>query len=80
MPSVPAGGQAYIPLPDDAYQLSGLEVTIPKGTLQAAIPITVFPDKLSSTEKYMLAFRIKETQGYAIASNYKTMLFTMVVQ
>ncbi|MFT3701311.1 MAG: DUF1735 domain-containing protein [Agriterribacter sp.] len=79
-PTTPAGGQAYIGLPDDAFQLQSLELTIPKGSLQAGIPVTVFPGMLTTTEKYMLAFSIADANGYTIASNFGTMIFTIVVQ
>lgn len=74
------GWQDYILLPASAYQLPNLQLTIPAGSQQAILPITVYPDKMISGEKYILPFTIIGAESSTIAANYKTMIYTVMVQ
>ena len=76
------GGGGPLPiyelLPDSCYRIESLQLTIPKGTRQAYLPIVIFPDKINSGIYYMLAFTITDAQGEMVASNFKSMLFPML--
>lgn len=70
-------GTAYQPLPADCFQVGALELTIPAGQQQAAIPITLFPDKISGATDYILAYTMTAADGQTIASNQKSIVFTL---
>jgi hypothetical protein len=70
----------YELLPETHYAVSSLKLTIPAGTLQASVPITLFPDKIRGVQNFIIAFSIKNAGGLPVASNYKTMIFTLLGQ
>ncbi|WP_346316508.1 DUF1735 domain-containing protein [Chitinophaga sp. YIM B06452] len=70
-------GTAYRLLPANCYQSGALEVTIPAGTQQAVIPITVLPANIDPQYDYILPFTILSAEGSTIASNFKSMIFTL---
>lgn len=68
---------AYKPLPADAYTMSSLQVVIPAGSQTGTLPITVIPDKIKGTTKYMIAFTVDNAEGILIAENYRSMIFNL---
>lgn len=70
-------GMSYQLLPADAYELPSLQLTILAGEKQLAIPVTVFPEKISGEQNYFIAFTIDSTDSEIIAANAKTMIFTL---
>lgn len=70
-------GTAYRLLPANCYQVSALETTISAGEQQAVIPITVLPANIDPQYDYILPFTILSADGNTIASNLKSMIFTL---
>lgn len=70
-------GTAYRLLPASCYQVSALEVTIPAGVQQAAIPINLLPANIDPQYDYILPFTILSAEGNTIAANFKSMIFTL---
>jgi hypothetical protein len=70
-------GTNYQLLPDNCYQAIPLELTIPAGSQQAAIPITLYPARINGSQDYIIAYTIKTAEGQTIASNQKSMVFTL---
>jgi uncharacterized protein DUF1735 len=73
-------GLSYTFLPDSCYQVGSLDLTIPAGTQQAEIPITLFPAKIGGYQNYLLGFTITDGGGFTIGSNEKSMIFTLSAQ
>lgn len=71
---------SYIFMPDSCYEVSSFEVTIPAGSRQAWFPVKLFPNKMNTTTSYMLAFSIGDAAGIPIATNFKSMVFPVMVQ
>lgn len=70
----------YTALPDSAFQLPSLQLTIPAGSRQALIPITIYPNKMGMWQGYILAFTITDAEGNKIGSNFKSMVYSMTAQ
>jgi hypothetical protein len=70
-------GTAYRLLPANCYQVNALEATIPAGEQQAVIPITVLHANIDPQYDYILPFTILSADGNTIASNLKSMIFTL---
>jgi hypothetical protein len=70
-------GTAYQPLPDNCFQVTTLDLTIPAGQQQATIPITLYPARISGSQDYIIAYTIKMAEGQTIASNQKSIVFTL---
>ena len=69
-------GMNYKSLPADAYEVQGLELTIPDGEKQGFIPITIKPEKFNGVDDYLIAYKIVEA-GIPVAANAKTIVFTL---
>ena len=69
-------GTNYQELPEDAFTVSSLELTIPAGQKQGFIPVTIFPDKFNGLDDYLIAYKISEA-GIPVASNARTIVFTL---
>lgn len=69
-------GTAYRLLPANCYQ-AALEVTIPAGTQQVAIPVTVIPANMDPQYDYILPFTMLSAEGNTIGANFKSMVFTL---
>lgn len=67
----------YKLLPDSCYTVNSLELTIPAGTKQASLPVTLIPSKINGQYDYMLAYTISQAGTSTIASNFKSMIFTL---
>lgn len=70
-------GTGYKALPAAAYNISSYEVTIAAGTQLAFIPITIYPENFNGTDDYLIAFTISAAGEQMIASNAKTIVFTL---
>lgn len=68
----------YALLPENCYALSSNAITIPAGTMNAALPIEIFPGNFSGSDHYIVSFSIKNVTGeYPVAQNFKSMVFTL---
>jgi len=70
-------GMNYKALPAAAYHIDSYEMTISAGTQQAFIPITIYPENFNGTDDYLIAFTISAAGEQTIASNAKTIVFTL---
>jgi len=70
-------GTGYKALPAAAYSISSYDVTIAAGTQQAFIPVTIYPEKFNGNDDYLIAFTISAAGEEMIASNAKTIVFTL---
>jgi len=69
-------GTTYLPLPLDCYELPA-QAIIPAGSQTVILPVKLFPNKISGTKKYIIAFSLTSADGVKIAENFKTMVFTL---
>lgn len=67
-------GMSYQALPVDAYEVSGLELTIPAGEKQGFITVGINPEKFNGVDDYLIAFKISEAD-MPVAANAKTIVF-----
>ncbi|RZM30144.1 MAG: DUF1735 domain-containing protein [Pedobacter sp.] len=67
-------GMNYQALPADAYEVSGLELTIPAGEKQGFITVGINPEKFNGVDDYLIAYKIVEA-GIPVAANAKTIVF-----
>ncbi len=70
-------GTSYKLLPANCYQVASLEVSIPAGSQQAVIPITVLPADIDPQNDYILPFTITTADGQTISANFKSIVFTL---
>jgi hypothetical protein len=70
-------GISYRLLPANCYQMAALEVTIPAGTQQAVIPITILPANIDPQFDYALPFTMQSAEGNTVGANFKSILFTL---
>lgn len=70
-------GTAYQLLPANCYQVASLEVSIPAGSQQAVIPITVLPVNIDPQHDYILPFTMVSADGQTIGANFKSFVFTL---
>ncbi|MEP7322006.1 MAG: DUF1735 domain-containing protein [Saprospiraceae bacterium] len=73
-------GTNYVELSAGAYTLPTLAVVIPAGKLEAKVTIKVFADKVDLTKNNMLAFKIVDAGDQPIASNFRQMVFPVLVK
>lgn len=67
----------YVPLPDSDYTITQAQLTIPAGVMQAALPVTIYPQKFDGTSNYIIAFTITDADGFAISATTKNIVFTI---
>lgn len=67
----------YKVIPSNCWENRNLEVTISAGKLQAVLPITLVPGNMNPADKYIMAFTISSAEGVTVASNFKSMVFTL---
>jgi hypothetical protein len=70
-------GTDYKLLPDSCYTVNSLELTIPANTKQASLPVTLIPSKINGQYDYILAYSISQAGEHAVASNFRSMIFTL---
>jgi hypothetical protein len=70
----------YEVLEDDLYSMASMTVTIPKGSKQVEIPVTVFPDQFDLSVNYALPLRIVSSTSGVISKNFGAALFGTVVK
>lgn len=70
-------GTDYKLLPDSCYTVNSLELMIPAETKQASLPVTLIPSKINGQYDYMLAYSITQAGEHTVASNFKSMIFTL---
>ncbi|QEH40644.1 DUF1735 domain-containing protein [Chitinophaga sp. XS-30] len=70
-------GTAYRLLSADCYEVSSLDLVIPSGAQQAILPITIISEKIDPQYDYILPFTIAAADGNTVASNFKSMIFTL---
>lgn len=70
-------GTSYQLLPANCYQVGALEVTIPAGAKQAALPITLLTANIDPANDYILPFSITSADGNIVAANFKSIVFTL---
>lgn len=70
--------EKYKLFPEDAYEISSMEVTIPKGEEYSnSSTITYEPEKFDMDSNYLLALTITDASGYTINPKVKTMIFSV---
>jgi len=74
-----ANGGVYTIMPADAFNSSGLSVTIPAGQNLVNLVVEVTTTALDPTLSYVLPLTISDASGIQI-SNYKTILFNVTVK
>ncbi|MFM8448705.1 MAG: DUF1735 domain-containing protein [Haliscomenobacter sp.] len=75
-----AFGTNYVELPAAAYKLPGLTVTIPAGTQEVKVPVDLFADKVDLSKNNMIAFKITSAGDQPIASNFRQIVFPVLVK
>lgn len=70
-------GTSYQLLPANCFQAGTLELTIPAGEKQAILPITLVQANIDPANNYILPFTIESAEGYTIAANFKSFVFTL---
>jgi hypothetical protein len=74
-------GTNYVELDSKAYALpASLSVVIPAGKLEAKLTIKVFADKVDLVKNNMLAFKLNDAGGEPISSNFRQMVFPVLVK
>ena len=64
--------------PEDAYEISSLELTIPKGEEYSNYAeLTYNPERFDINTNYLLALTITDASGYTINPNVKTLFFSV---
>ncbi|MBJ7882134.1 discoidin domain-containing protein [Gelidibacter salicanalis] len=70
------GEKLYIPFPSDAYSISTLELTIPKGEEYSNFSTMIYdPEKFDIDNNYLIALSIIDASGYKINPEVKTAIF-----
>lgn len=75
-----AFGTNYTELATAAYKLPGLTVTIPAGSKEVKVPVEVFADKIDLSKNNMIAFRLTDGGGQPVASNFRQIVFPVLVK
>lgn len=75
-----ANQTSYEAMPDSTFSIAATSVTIPAGTREAFIPVTIYPAKIDLTVPYLLSYTISDAQGVTIAENRKTTLVSVLVK
>lgn len=72
------GQKLYKPFPVDAYTISDLKLTIPKGQEYSNTASLVYnPEKFAKDSDYLIAFSIVDASGYAINGKVKTVIYAV---
>ncbi|WP_432221949.1 discoidin domain-containing protein [Flavobacterium sp. TMP13] len=72
------GEKKYIPFPKDAYEVSNLNLSIPKGKEYSDFSTIIYdPKKFDTNSNYLIAFTITDASGYAINPEVKTIIFVV---
>jgi hypothetical protein len=67
--------KSYLVLPSNLYSIPTMQVTIPRGSRHASLPINfINPDQMFN-KNYVLALKIKSTSYGQISGNFGTMLY-----
>lgn len=75
-----AFGTNYVELPTAAFKLPTLTVTIPAGTQEVKVPVEIFADKIDLSKNNMIAFRISDAGDQGVASNFRQIVFPVLVK
>lgn len=73
-------GTKYEELPAAAYKLPSLSVVIPAGQQEVKVPIELFADKIDLAKSNMIAFRLTDASGQTVASNFRQIVFPVLVK
>lgn len=73
-------GTKYEELPAAAYKLPSLSVVIPAGQQEVKVPIELFADKIDLGKSNMIAFRLTDASGQTVASNFRQIVFPVLVK
>lgn len=73
-------GTKYEELPAAAYKLPALSVVIPAGQQEVKVPIELFADKIDLAKSNMIAFRLTDASGQTVASNFRQIVFPVLVK
>lgn len=73
-------GTKYEELPAAAYKLPNLTVVIPAGQQEVKVPIELFADKIDLAKSNMIAFRLTDASGQTVASNFRQIVFPVLVK
>lgn len=72
------GEKLYKPFPNDAYSISDLELTIPKGGEYSNYSTMIYdPEKFEIENNYLLAITLTDASGYTINQEVKTAIFSI---
>ena len=73
------GEKKYKPFPSDAYSISTMELTIPKGAEYSNFTTMVYdPKKFEMDSNYLIALTITDASGYSINPEVKTAIFRVL--
>lgn len=68
----------FKPFPENAYEISAMEVTIPKGEEYSNFStITYDPEKFDINTNYLMALTITDASGYTVNPEVKTLFFSV---
>lgn len=68
----------YQPFPNDAYEISSMEVTIPKGEEYSNFStLTYDPEKFDMDSTYLMALTITDASGYTINPEVRSIFFSV---
>lgn len=74
-------GTTFTELPAAAYKLpSSLTLTIPAGQREAKLAVELFADKVDLAKNNMIAFRLSDGGGQNVASNFRQIVFPVLVK
>lgn len=72
------GQKLYKPFPSDAYSISDMELTIPKGKAYSNFSTMIYdPEKFEMENNYLIALTITDASGYSINPEVKTAIFSV---
>ncbi|WP_413997894.1 BT_3987 domain-containing protein [Flavobacterium sp. W1B] len=72
------GQKKYKPFPEDAYTISSLKLTIPKGKEYSnSLELVYNPEKFEKDSNYLIAFSIVDASGYTINPEVKTVIYAV---
>lgn len=68
----------YLPFPQDAYEISSLELTIPSGKEYSNFSTIIYdPSKFDLNHNYLMALTITDASGYSINPEVKSIFFSV---
>lgn len=69
--------KTFVPLPEDAYEMTANEAIIPAGRQLGVLPVKIIPAKIAGPKRYIIAFSISTAEGIDVPANTKTIIYTL---